>query len=144
MTTYIDQKGKDITLAVNNIIAEITDLAKRKKIDLVSHGRIVAIYCAQELEGNVQIGWHYAGQEDAIGTEFHYDHGAGIQRNTDGRYLWISPKTVSELNSSGKMICRECSNEMEIDYNGISNHINNDGIDHDEDADHVAIWDNKA
>ena len=98
MTTYTDQKGNDITVQVEEQIAEITKLANNKKIDLVSHGRIVAIFCAQTLDGKVHVGWHYAGPEDEVGTEFHYDHGVGIQRNTDGRYLWISPATTEELN----------------------------------------------
>lgn len=39
------------------------------------------------------------------------------------------------------LICRECGNELEVDFNGISNHINDTGIDHEQDADHVALVD---
>lgn len=94
---YIDQKGNDITSEVNKEIAEIKKLANQKKVDLVSHGRVVAIYCAQTTDNTVKVGWHYASMEDEVGTEFHYDHGFGIHRNTDARYLWIAPKTLEEL-----------------------------------------------
>jgi hypothetical protein len=35
--------------------------------------------------------------------------------------------------------CTECGNEMEIDQNGISNHLVDGEIDYDADADHVAL-----
>ena len=35
------------------------------------------------------------------------------------------------------MKCDQCGGEFEIDGNGVTNHINDNGIDHDMDADHV-------
>lgn len=39
------------------------------------------------------------------------------------------------------LLCRECGNEIQIDDNGISNHLDDGFIDHEQDADHVAIAD---
>jgi len=40
---------------------------------------------------------------------------------------------------AGEMICRECGQEMKIEA-GVSYHLDADGnVDHDADADHVAI-----
>ena len=41
--------------------------------------------------------------------------------------------------------CKECGNEMEINSNGIANHLDGDGnIDFDQDADHVALADESS
>jgi hypothetical protein len=37
------------------------------------------------------------------------------------------------------LLCRECGEEMLIDEHGISNHIIEGLVDHDKDADHVAV-----
>lgn len=90
---YLSQTGKDITEQVELVIAEIISLAKRNRIELRSCGRSVAIFCAETFDNAVHVGWHYAGSDDIIGATFHYDHGAGIDRNSDGKYIWISPET---------------------------------------------------
>lgn len=41
------------------------------------------------------------------------------------------------------LLCRECGNEMQIDENGVSNHLDDGFIDYDQDADHVAIADSE-
>ncbi|APE04170.1 hypothetical protein BM526_19570 (plasmid) [Alteromonas mediterranea] len=47
---------------------------------------------------------------------------------------------LSDDDSEKTLYCTECGNDMKIDENGISNHIDNDGsIDYELDADHVAI-----
>lgn len=35
--------------------------------------------------------------------------------------------------------CKECGQEMDVDEFGISNHVIDGAIDHDADADHVAL-----
>lgn len=41
--------------------------------------------------------------------------------------------------------CYECGEAMEIDSNGIANHVDEDGnIDHERDADHVAVDDEEV
>jgi hypothetical protein len=104
MTTYLSKSGKNITAKVNSIISEITDLAKRGKIKLRCSGRCVAIFCAETLDNTVHVGWHYAGKEDSAGSTFNYDHGAGIHRNEDGLYLWISPATNELLLSATETV----------------------------------------
>ncbi|APD92057.1 hypothetical protein BM525_19435 (plasmid) [Alteromonas mediterranea] len=39
------------------------------------------------------------------------------------------------------LLCRECGNEMQINENGVSNHLDDGLVDYDQDADHVAITD---
>lgn len=42
----------------------------------------------------MHVGWHHADVEAVAGDCFHYDHGAGIERNQDGQYVWFPLITV--------------------------------------------------
>lgn len=57
------------------------------------NGQSVAIFKAERLDGSIHVGWHYTPLMTQPGERFHYDHGIGIERNTDGQYLWVAPLT---------------------------------------------------
>lgn len=53
-----------------------------------------AVFVARRLDGSMHVGWHHADVEAFAGDCFHYDHGAGIEQNQDGQYVWFPLITV--------------------------------------------------
>lgn len=53
-----------------------------------------AVFVARRHDGSIHVGWHHADVEAVAGDCFHYDHGAGIEPNQDGQYVWFPLITV--------------------------------------------------
>jgi hypothetical protein len=98
-------------------INELKNLIQAKFEDMLlsplhCSGSSTAIFIAKT-NGKTVVGWHYAPTNTKAGAKFHYDHGAGINRNTDGTYIWITP--ASMLNP--KLVL--------LDYNNLAHKFSN-------------------
>jgi hypothetical protein len=55
-------------------------------------GMVPSVFKAKNTDGGVCIGFNLQPEDTQVGDRFHYDHGAGIDKNTDGQVLWMIGK----------------------------------------------------
>jgi hypothetical protein len=82
---------------IKKLVKQIAYSVNTGKISDYSHGMKVAIFSAKKLDGTQHLGWHYAPVSTVAGDRFHYDHGVGIDKNTDGQYVWVAPIISAQL-----------------------------------------------
>lgn len=84
---------------VRKRIKQIAYEANRNSISPYSFrfGTKAAIFTAQTLDNKTHIGWAFCPINAVAGDRFHYDHGAGINKNEDGQYLWVAPLTAQQI-----------------------------------------------
>lgn len=68
--------------------------------------------------------------------------GTANPRKVEDRSIELGWDVINDLGSDETMSCHECGGAMRIDSSGVSNHLDDNGnIDHDTDANHVAVAD---
>lgn len=70
--------------------AVIQKIAECKQLP-TSPGMVPSVFRARQLDGTLHIGCNYQPEGTTVGDRFHYDHGAGIQRNQDAEVIWLKP-----------------------------------------------------
>lgn len=78
-------------------IAELSPDESKLLADKIIQARMIhgnksmipSVYKAQLLDGSTTIGLNFQPRGTKPGDTFHYDHGAGIDRNSDAIVLWV-------------------------------------------------------
>lgn len=52
-------------------------------------GMVPSVYQALKLDGEYHIGFNFQPAGTEVGKCFHYDHGVGVDKNTDAQVLWM-------------------------------------------------------
>lgn len=73
---------------LSKVLEKFNDL-KNSKIPLHSNQSNVAFFISKN-NNNFNIGWHYCKADTIVGSNFHVDHGVGVNINNDGTYIWIA------------------------------------------------------
>lgn len=55
----------------------------------ITNGMSPSIFMAIKLDGEYHVGINYQPIGTRTGHQFHYDHGVGIERNTDAMVHWV-------------------------------------------------------
>jgi len=81
----VDSMESDLKVAdaeVKRLISEASNMP-------VTNGMCPSIFMAIKLDGEYHVGINYQPIGTVVGHQFHYDHGVGIERNTDAMVHWI-------------------------------------------------------
>lgn len=95
----LDEKITCLAHTIGTVKAEIAELLSKGQIIRRGNTSKIAVFRATRLDGSLHVGWHYAPESTIAGDRFHYDHGAGINKNTDGQYLWVCPLNAEDISS---------------------------------------------
>jgi len=60
----------------------------------IINGMAPAVYKATLLDGSEDILFGFVPVSKKVGDKFHFDHGAGIQRNEDAKIIWKMEETA--------------------------------------------------
>jgi hypothetical protein len=81
----VERMESDLKVAeveVERLIPEASDMP-------VTNGMAPSIFMAIKLDGQYHVGINYQPIGTRTGYQFHYDHGVGIERNTDAMVFWV-------------------------------------------------------
>lgn len=96
LTIPLEERERIATEAVERMVAE-REIADKEAEELIpkasemaiTNGMAPSIFIAIKLNGQYHVGINYQLIGTSVGTDFHYDHGVGIERNNDAMVLWI-------------------------------------------------------
>lgn len=80
------QERQDLFKAAKQEVQRLIPEASAMPITNAMHP---SIFIAINLDGQYHVGINYQPKETVVGHKFHYDHGAGIEKNTDATVHWI-------------------------------------------------------
>jgi hypothetical protein len=87
-----DKAIVDLKKAMN--MHQIAEMSQKRNI--IENGRAPAIFKVIHLDRQ-RVGWNYQDQSLGMGEQVHFDHGAGVQRNTDAEFIWTTPVLTNQL-----------------------------------------------
>ncbi|WP_323947006.1 hypothetical protein [Aeromonas hydrophila] len=93
-----EQEQKLLPLRVALKMHEIAELVASKKVSPGNNGMTPIIFKSIDSQtGKPIVGWRFEPESAVVGDLIHYDHGAGINKNTDAMIIWKHPKLPAQL-----------------------------------------------
>lgn len=93
-----EQEQKLIPLRVALKMHEIAELVASKKVTPGNNGMTPIIFKSVDSEtGKPIVGWRFEPEASVVGDLIDYDHGVGINKNTDAMIIWKHPKLPAQI-----------------------------------------------
>lgn len=93
-----EQEQKLLPFRVALKMHEIAELVASRKVSPGNNGMTPIIFKSVDIEtGKPIVGWRFEHESSVVGDLIHYDHGVGINKNTDAMIIWKHPKLPGQI-----------------------------------------------